>query len=119
LFQWYLSAPSPSSVVDSHSCLSFPKPWSITISGWRPPLSCIGCVRSTSIVAPSKLVTVPEQMRTPPYEPSGLSVGQEAVKEGGSVAPSALPAGSVRPGNTSSNRTPRLILRANARLGGA
>jgi hypothetical protein len=36
------------------------------ISGWRRPEPLVGWVRSTSIFAPSKLGTLPEQIRTPP-----------------------------------------------------
>jgi hypothetical protein len=69
-------------------------------------------VRSTSIVAPSKLGTLPEQMRTPPYEPSALSVGHELVNDGGRLAAArAEPAGSIAPAIPSSNsKDPRLMV---------
>jgi hypothetical protein len=55
---------------------------------------------------PSKLRTLPEQIRTPPYDsPDGFSVGHEGVKLGGSSAADAPPAGSNRP--ATSNKSPR------------
>jgi hypothetical protein len=45
--------------------LLLPKPWNITISGWRlPPV--LGSVTSTSSGDPSKLFTSPEQILSPP-----------------------------------------------------
>src|SRR5712691_11631338 len=67
LFQCHLSAPSASSVVDCHSCLSLPNPCRNTTSGCSSPRGATGNVRSTSSGVPSKLGTCAVQIFRSPY----------------------------------------------------
>src|SRR5439155_26936144 len=91
----HLSPLSAASLVDSHSCLSLPKPCNNTISGCRPvepAVVGVGKLKSMSSGVPSKLGTSAEHTRTPPYSAHETFVGMgsgaaaAASDDGGSNA---------------------------------